>query len=547
MENKVINKRMAVGLILAAIILGGIFLRTYHFHDWLRFNADQSRDAAIVSDVLQGETPLPLLGPKAGGTEFKLGPVFYYFEIGAAKIFGSSPDKLAYPDLFFSILSIPLIFFLLKKYFSSNLSLALTALYSLSFYAVRYSRFAWNPNSIPFWMLLMFYSVLEIAGNNNWGKKKILWSLTGGLALGVAVQLHTLLLVTLPAFFLVIFGYILAKNIPLKRYFGIILAIALIVNIPQILNEFQTKGSNIKAFFKGTETKKVVGTKSSVAANSLVVASACSIQASGYIVSGNVDSDECTLLKTGQRIKKYSQDPTKIKYIFLLAAETLFSLIFFSGGIALLIRALRSETDLSRKNLLVLIALYTSLFFLVLVAVSREISMRFYLPITFVPFIFLGLWLDFFKRNLKARKIRSGAIVFGILLVTNLLVIYKEFSVLAQNRTPKGNLDYVTLGEVEGIAHFIGDNSAETKYAVIDGRGPYISKFIKPIQYITAEQGLKVEVNNQKVSQQNPRNKIFYIMHRQESNDSIARTLGNSQLIGKQQVGRFLVVESEKQ
>src|SRR6266704_2652101 len=77
----------------------GIFLRTYHHHDWLRFNADQGRDAEIVSAVVDVTMPIPLLGPKAGGTEFKLGGAFYYFEIAAAKIFGNTPDKMAYPDL----------------------------------------------------------------------------------------------------------------------------------------------------------------------------------------------------------------------------------------------------------------------------------------------------------------------------------------------------------------------------------------------------------------------------------------------------------------
>lgn len=51
--------------ILAAIIIVGTFLRSYQHHDWLRFNADQGRDAQIVSDAVDGRAPWPLLGPKA--------------------------------------------------------------------------------------------------------------------------------------------------------------------------------------------------------------------------------------------------------------------------------------------------------------------------------------------------------------------------------------------------------------------------------------------------------------------------------------------------
>ena len=141
-------------LILTGIILLGIFLRTYHFHDWLRFNADQSRDAGVVSDFVEGKSGLPLLGPKAGGTEFKLGGAFYYLQITSAKIFGDAPDKMAYPDLLASILAIPLLFLFLKRAFNENIALVLTGVLSVSIFAIKYARFAWNPNSAPFYCLL---------------------------------------------------------------------------------------------------------------------------------------------------------------------------------------------------------------------------------------------------------------------------------------------------------------------------------------------------------------------------------------------------------
>ena len=96
--------------IVVLILIVGIFLRTYNFHNWLRFNADQGRDSEVISRVVEENSAWPLLGPKAGGTEFKLGPAFYYFEIVSAKIFGDYPDKMAYPDLLTSVLSIGLLF-----------------------------------------------------------------------------------------------------------------------------------------------------------------------------------------------------------------------------------------------------------------------------------------------------------------------------------------------------------------------------------------------------------------------------------------------------
>ncbi len=97
--------------ILLLIIGSGIFLRTYHFHDWLRFSPDEARDATIINNALNKKNALPLLGPQAGNTKFYLGPLYYQAEYVSALIFGNSPDKLAYPDLFFSIMTIPLLFF----------------------------------------------------------------------------------------------------------------------------------------------------------------------------------------------------------------------------------------------------------------------------------------------------------------------------------------------------------------------------------------------------------------------------------------------------
>ncbi|HHE45894.1 MAG TPA: hypothetical protein ENL05_00895, partial [Candidatus Moranbacteria bacterium] len=110
LTNKLKNKK-TVFLILGAIFLLGISLRTYQHKNWLYFDDDQANDAIIVSKVVENHQDWPLLGPNMGNTTFRLGPIFYYFQIISAKIFGNNPNVLAYPDLFFSILTIPLFYY----------------------------------------------------------------------------------------------------------------------------------------------------------------------------------------------------------------------------------------------------------------------------------------------------------------------------------------------------------------------------------------------------------------------------------------------------
>jgi 4-amino-4-deoxy-L-arabinose transferase-like glycosyltransferase len=117
---------------------------------------------------------------------FHLGPIYYYFQIISAKIFGSSPDKLAYPDLFFAILSIPLFYLFSRISFSKNISLGLTGLYAVSAYFIEYSRFAWNTNLIPFFVLLLLVSLYKFLEKNE--KTGWIWVLSLGVLFWPAFQ-----------------------------------------------------------------------------------------------------------------------------------------------------------------------------------------------------------------------------------------------------------------------------------------------------------------------------------------------------------------------
>ena len=218
------------------ILIVGIGFRTYRFHDFLRFNADQSRDATLASEVLVGKAPWPLLGPKAGGTEFKLGSAFYSFQIVSSELFGVTPVSAAYPDLLFSLLAIPLLFLLLRQYFDTKTALRLTAVFALSYFAVKYSRFAWNPNSTPFWSMLFLLALYQsvIPGER---KRWWIWPMVLGVAIGIGVELHTLLLALLPMTFVMVFGYALwkQKNSRLWKHIAVAIAFALLINTPQIV------------------------------------------------------------------------------------------------------------------------------------------------------------------------------------------------------------------------------------------------------------------------------------------------------------------------
>ncbi|MEK7181743.1 MAG: glycosyltransferase family 39 protein, partial [Patescibacteria group bacterium] len=141
------------------IVAFGFSLRAYHFSDWLHFELDQARDARVIDAALSGGPgELTLLGPKAGGTFLRLAPGFYYLQYVSGIIFGGTPSGIAMVVLILSVLSIPLFYFLSRRFFSEWISLGLTLLFAASPFMVMYGRFAWNPNLIPFFTLLGFYA-----------------------------------------------------------------------------------------------------------------------------------------------------------------------------------------------------------------------------------------------------------------------------------------------------------------------------------------------------------------------------------------------------
>ncbi len=514
-------------LVVMGILLLGIFFRTYHFHDWLRVNADQARDAITVSGVVDGVDAWPLLGPKAGGTNFRLGPVFYYFEIASAKVFGNYPDTMAYADLLFSLLAIPLLFLLLRKYFSQPLSLLLAALFTCSFYAVRYSRFAWNPNSTPFWTMLLLYALLHIFSSRT--KRKLLWSMVAGVAVGVGVQLHTFLLASLPILVMLSFGYLAIRKKNLVRYFLVILFVSLCLNIPQFVHEAKTGGENIQAFFSGVKTKQET---SKTYLDKVVHTGECFTAANIQIISAAYyDGDTCDIYDK-------SNQPT------LLIG--LAGLLFSFGGVTLAVRSLKQETDPERRLFLALVLVYMGILFLLIIPVAYEISLRYFLILIFMPFFFLGLWLKFLGEHLLSSKRFLLVIILLVLFTTNGLALRKNYNDLTgyKESSAAAGFDIVYLGEMEQIAQYIVSHTGASKIALLGGNKNYLFKARNILVYLGHRNGVQIlplEKNHERGTYP-----TFYLISTKASPGFITGLgKGNQVVLDSASFGRFTVVSTQ--
>jgi 4-amino-4-deoxy-L-arabinose transferase-like glycosyltransferase len=499
---------------LSMILLVGIFVRTYHFSDWLRFNADQARDAIVVHDAATGNGPIPLLGPKAGGTTFKLGPAFYYMQLVSVKIFGYEAQKYAYPDLLFSVLTILMIYIFIARLFGNKIALAAAAVCSVSFFMVRYGRFAWNPNSTSFFVLLFLLSAQAIGENRT---RKIIWTILMGISLGIGVQLHTFLLLVLPVIAIAFFAYLFwSKNFSWKNFLIVLLA-AIFLNVPQIISEFQTGFANVQAFNGGVETK----TASSYSiVERMGMDLKCHATSNAYILSSRGETDECNqfYLENTLNVKKSSQ--FSAWEIFFARFSIALSIIFSIGGYLLLTMFAYREEDKGKKILLGLTLLYILASFVAFVPIGNELSMRYFLTGAFVPFLLLAAWMKFILDRFK----KLSMIVYlgvALLCVSGVLMLQSEAKNFETGKI--SDSDTSVLGEIRPLADFMTKNSNGVKMVYLTGESGYVRRFNKPLEYLVNLKGLSL----QQIGEGNPLSDmkesgtLFYIDKKSNRNSKL--------------------------
>ncbi|NTV41280.1 MAG: hypothetical protein HGA61_03355 [Candidatus Moranbacteria bacterium] len=477
------NKKTVIIFLL--ILTAGILLRTYQFHNWMRFSVDQVRDAGIVSAALENKEPLPLLGPKAGTTTFKLGSIYYHFSYFSAKVFGNYPDKMAYPSLFSAILAIPLMYFLARKYFSKKVALSIMAVMSFSYLLVISSRFSSNPNVVPFFLLLYLYSMLELLDGQN--KRSYFWSVLVGLALGVSVQLHTTLLVIMPLMTLGILGFLLKdKRVGVFKNFFIIFVVALFFNISQLNYEINNDWANSKIFLASLSSKSKTETS---LFEKVYLVSTCQLQANSYMISSLIPDVEIKNNSDNATCNHIFQNPKggldkKLAYYSNIFASVLFSVF----GYGLFYRRFKKERDKSKQSFLGLLLLFQFLAFVVFVPVAEMLHTGYFNILFPVPLVMFGLLVEFVLVKFK----KKGKIIVLVLLTLLLLSsLAKSYQLALRYMDGKeNNSRNVTLGEIERMSKYVLSNSAGNSKVYFSGQKDLVDRYYKTINYFAEEAGL---------------------------------------------------------
>lgn len=215
------------------LFLLSLFLRIFHLSYYISYHQDQVRDLFYIKNNFEKGSAI-LLGPKASVGNFFL-PPFWYYLMSVAYVFSKSPLAPAILTALLSSITAIVIFLFIKKFFDQKSAFLASILYAVSPLSIEYSRFAWNPNPIPLFVILAFYFLYEFLYQKK--ERGFLW---GTIVANLAFQLHYQGLVVFIFYFLAV---LLSRKFNIKKFVQYIL-INFILVLPFFIYEIQNNFKN---------------------------------------------------------------------------------------------------------------------------------------------------------------------------------------------------------------------------------------------------------------------------------------------------------------
>ena len=148
------------------------------------FTYDQARDALFVKRMIV-DHEWRLLGTQTSLPGMYLPPFYFYTIALVLWLSKLNPVGIDIYSAFIGVLSVPLVYFVANKIFGKPAGIFSAGLFAVSPLVVELTRRAWNPNTLPFFILIAFYFVYMY-----FKEKKLKYFLLGFGFYGYSLSLH---------------------------------------------------------------------------------------------------------------------------------------------------------------------------------------------------------------------------------------------------------------------------------------------------------------------------------------------------------------------
>jgi len=237
-------------LVLFLVWFGGFFLRIYRLDDLLGFYYDQGRDALKVSEILTLKD-LPAIGPTTGLSGIFLGPFWFYFITPFYWLGGGDPAIAAAFIGLIDSLTIILLYFVGKHFFSKKVGFLAAVFWAFSYWLIRSARWFSNPSPIPFFTMILVWGLGEWLINR---KQKWLPIIFVCLAISTQLEVASAVFYFPAILFLILFFKIQIKQLLRQKYFWLGIILFLLFLLPQFAFEIKNNfvmSRNLLGFFGG--------------------------------------------------------------------------------------------------------------------------------------------------------------------------------------------------------------------------------------------------------------------------------------------------------
>jgi len=201
------------------VLVLAFILRVYRLSDLTTFGGDQGQDFLVVKDMVLYQK-WTLLGIKTSGYSFFQGPVYLYMIYPFFLLFNLNPLAGAISAVFYSMISIIILYILGIKFFTKRVATISSLLYAVSGELIIFGNTPLYQHFLPLFIIISLYLFLI-------EKKNILIYILLGFSVGIGIELHLLNISLVLAIFIYLFIYE-KKNLKnlLNYIFGVILGIS---------------------------------------------------------------------------------------------------------------------------------------------------------------------------------------------------------------------------------------------------------------------------------------------------------------------------------
>lgn len=231
-------------LILLAILLIGLFFRTYAVISRFNFAHDGDLYSWIVKDIVVNHHPR-LLGQLTSAAGIFIGPAYYYLIVPFFLLTNMNPVGAIIPITIIGLLTIFSYYWIFAKLFNKNIGLIATFLYATLLSNVEFDRRVVPSTPTNIWVVWYFYTVIMICRGNF----QVLPLL--GILIGLIWHIHIALL---PSLVVIPVAMLIARELPTLKQFIQFLVALVITSLPLLLFETRHGFSQTISLFNNFTT-----------------------------------------------------------------------------------------------------------------------------------------------------------------------------------------------------------------------------------------------------------------------------------------------------